>query len=86
MNLMPNTSYDNNTMGGQNNFIDQSDNLSHAASEPAGERRKGAYRKYGIKEYNNMKNQAASSKMGGLGANIGGEKWEIANKKKEIAR
>jgi hypothetical protein len=53
---MPNTSYDNNAMGGPNNFIDQSDNLSHAASEPAGDRRKGAYRKYGIKEYNNMKN------------------------------
>ena len=24
--------------------------------------------------------------MGGLGANIGSEKWEIANRKKEIAR
>jgi len=33
-----------------------------------------------------MKNTAASTKMGGLGANIGSEQWEAANKKKEIAR
>jgi len=26
-----------------------------------------------------------NSKVGGLGANIGGEKWEVAKRKKEIA-
>ena len=83
---MPNTSYDNNTMGAPKNLVDNGDNLSHAASEPAGDRKKGNYKKYGLKEYNAMKNTAASTKMGGLGANIGSEQWEIANKKKEIAR
>ena len=69
---MPNTTYDNPGMA-PGSRLDQSDNVSHAASEPTGDRRGKNYKKYGIKEYNNMKNQAAASKMGGLGANIGGE-------------
>jgi hypothetical protein len=42
------------------------------------------YKKYNIKDYNNLKSSVANSKMGGLGANIGGEEWEIAKRKKEI--
>ncbi len=70
---MPNTSYDNNTMGAPKGLVDNGDNLSHAASEPAGDRKRVNYKKYGLKDYNQMKNQAASTKMGGLGANIGSE-------------
>jgi uncharacterized iron-regulated protein len=42
------------------------------------------YKKYNIKDYNQLKQSVANSKMGGLGANIGGEEWEIAKRKKEI--
>ena len=70
---MPNTSYDNNVMGPPRGMVDTGDNLSHAASEPAGDRKRVNYRKYGIKEYNEMKSQVASTKLGGLGANIGSE-------------
>ena len=85
---MPNTTYDNphSAMAPQNRLQADNDNVSHAASEPAGERRKGNYKKYGLKDYNDMKSTAANTKLGGLGANIGSEKWEAANKKKEIAR
>lgn len=31
-----------------------------------------------------MKEVAAKTRLGGLGANIGGEQWEIAKRKKEI--
>lgn len=82
---MPNTSYDNN-LGAPNSLVDNGDQLSHAASEPAGDRKRGAYKKKGLKEYNQMMEAAANKKMGGLGANIGSEQWEIANRKKEIAR
>ena len=47
-------------------------------------RRTTNYKKYGMQDYNKMKKTAANSKMGGLGANIGGEQWEIAKRKKEI--
>jgi len=42
------------------------------------------YKKYNIKDYNQLKQSVANTKMGGLGANIGGEEWEIAKRKKEI--
>ena len=32
-----------------------------------------------------MKTQVQNTKLGGLGANIGGEQWELAKRKKEIA-
>ena len=84
---MPNTTYDNNhnsVMAPHNRLQADGDNISHAASEPAGDRKK--YKKYGLKDYNEMKSTAANTKLGGLGANIGSEKWEAANRKKEVAR
>ena len=42
------------------------------------------YKKYNIKDYNQLKVAQQNTKMGGLGANIGGEEWEIARRKKEI--
>jgi hypothetical protein len=47
-------------------------------------RRTTKYKKYGLKDYNNMKEVASKNRMGGLGANIGGENWEAAKRKKEI--
>ncbi len=79
--MMPNTTYEpNNPMGNitQNN----ADAVSVANSET---RKATKYKKYGIKDYNNLKNQLQTSKAGGLGANIGGEQWEIAKRRKEIA-
>lgn len=36
------------------------------------------YQPYNAKDYKNLKNQNESQKLGGLGANIGGEAWERA--------
>lgn len=40
---------------------------------------------YNLKDYHMLKNQLQNTKLGGLGANIGGEQWEIAKRKKEIS-
>jgi len=42
------------------------------------------YKKYNIKDYNSLQQNIKGQKMGGLGANIGGEQWEMAKRKKEI--
>jgi hypothetical protein len=42
------------------------------------------YKKYNIRDYNNLKANVQSQKLGGLGANIGTEEWEMAKRKKEI--
>ena len=39
-----------------------------------------------MKDYKQMKNQTQNTKLGGLGANIGGEEWEKAQSKKQAAR
>jgi hypothetical protein len=79
-NIIPNTTYDsNNGIGG---LIDQRDNVSVAGSE----KQRGNYKKYGLKDYKEKQASIKSQKMGGLGANIGGERWEVAKQKKEIAK
>ena len=45
---------------------------------------KSNYREYKLKDYKNMQT-AANQKVGGLGANVGSETWELAKRKKEIA-
>jgi hypothetical protein len=42
------------------------------------------YKRYNLKDYQNLKTSLKNTKLGGLGANIGGEKWELAKKKKII--
>lgn len=42
------------------------------------------YKKYNIKDYNMLQANLQSQKLGGLGANIGSEEWEVAKRKKEI--
>ena len=37
-----------------------------------------SYKPYNMKDYQNYKNIHQNTKMGGLGANIGGEEWEKA--------
>lgn len=44
-----------------------------------------AYKPYNIKEYQAMNNQTKQQKLGGLGANIGSDRWEEAQRKKEAA-
>ena len=80
--MMPNTTYDSGQKG--NNMIPQGSildgvNLNQFESQSvAGSEklRSSKYRKYGLKDYNNLKETLQNTKMGGLGANIGGEKWE----------
>jgi len=55
-------------------LIDQRDNVSIAGSE----KQRGNYKKYGLKDYKEKQASIKQQKMGGLGANIGGERWEIA--------
>eukprot|EP00347_Sterkiella_histriomuscorum_P023753 403333506 len=43
------------------------------------------YKPYTVKEYKQMVTTQQSSKLGGLGANIGGEDWEKAKRKQEQA-
>ena len=62
-------------------MIDQKDNISVAGSEKI-----RTYQKYNLKDYKEKQNSIKNQKMGGLGANIGGDKWEAAKRKKEIAR
>jgi hypothetical protein len=61
-------------------MIDQKDNVSIAGSERI------KSKKYNLKDYKDQQTTIKNQKMGGLGANIGGEKWEQAKRKKEIAR
>ena len=78
--MMPNTTYESaNPMAINNN-----DAVSIANSESK-KNINQQYKKYGIKDYNQLKHQLQNNKAGGLGANIGGEKWEMAKRKKEIA-
>lgn len=51
---------------------DQISNTNESVTDSVA-RKKVNYKKYGLKDYNSMKNQ--NLKMGGLGANIGGEVW-----------
>lgn len=43
----------------------------------------GNFKPYNINEYRQVKDMTSKQKMGGLGANIGGEEWEKAQRKKE---
>ena len=61
--------------------LNQFESQSVAGSEKL---RSSKYKKYGLKDYNNLKETLQNTKMGGLGANIGGEKWEAAKRKKEL--
>ena len=83
---MPNTTYDRNyKKGGVNSLFDstESDSQSGARSELLGSR--GGYKKYSIKDYQNLQMALRNQKVQrGLGPNIGGEEWEIAKRKKEI--
>jgi hypothetical protein len=45
---------------------------------------KSKFRRYNIKDYNQLQSSMQNLKMGGLGANIGSEKWEAAKRKKII--
>lgn len=78
------TTYDKNNQNinlvGQNRD-QQKDNIS-VKSENIKARK---YKMYNLKDYHNLKNQIQNTKLGGLGANIGGEQWEIAKRKKEIS-
>lgn len=78
--VMPNTQYDQPSKMGT--LTTQEDQISVAGSE---KRSKTNYKKYGLKEYKNLQNTLQNTKMGGLGANIGSEKWEAAKRKKEVA-
>lgn len=42
------------------------------------------YKRYNLKDYHNLQQNLKQQKMGGLGANIGSEEWELARRKKEI--
>ena len=44
------------------------------------------FRPYKLNDYKNMKNQQQNTRLGGLGANIGGEEWEKAQLKKQAAK
>ena len=80
---MPNTTYDN---GQKGNMMPQGVNNQYESQSVAGseKHRSSKYKKYGLKDYNNMKDTIQSQKMGGLGANIGGDKWEAAKRKKAL--
>lgn len=43
------------------------------------------YKAYNLKDFKSLKEQQQNLKMGGLGANIGSEEWEKAQRKKEAA-
>lgn len=62
-------------------MLDSKDNISVAGSEKI-----RSYQKYSLKDYKEQQNTIKNQKLGGLGANIGGEQWEQAKRKKEIAR
>lgn len=59
---------------------------SAAASATSSVRRNSKYRKYGQKDYNQLKENEQKTKLGGLGPNIGGAAWEVAKRKKEISQ
>jgi uncharacterized iron-regulated protein len=42
------------------------------------------YKRYNLKDYQNLQSTLQQQKMGGLGANIGSDEWELARRKKEI--
>ena len=67
---MPNTTYE----GTKPMAIRKVNDTQSVVSE--GRVRNGNYKKYGLKEYNQLQANMQSNKMGGLGANIGGEQWE----------
>lgn len=67
---------------GMNNDLDhievQRNVIGSAKGSKQGEKNSsGIYKPYNIKDFKNMQHQA-SVKLGGLGANIGGENWEQA--------
>lgn len=43
------------------------------------------FKPYNLKDFKSIKDQAQTQKMGGLGANIGSDDWEKAQRKKESA-
>jgi len=45
-------------------------------------RRSYKYREYSLQDYKMNDEKTKSVKLGGLGANVGSDKWELAQKKK----
>ena len=78
---MSNTKYDIPNNRGTN-LITQKD--QDAQSVNSKKTSASNYKQYGLKDYNNLKSNIQNQKYGGLGANIGDEKWEMAKRKKEI--
>lgn len=69
---MANTAYDKvqKPMGGIQNKLQDKLETQSEINDSAKRRQ---YKKYGMKEYNELKSNIQSQKMGGLGANIGSE-------------
>ncbi|CDW74030.1 UNKNOWN [Stylonychia lemnae] len=66
----------------------QSNNLNKVSSniqlgQSSSTTTSGLYKPYSVKEYKQMQQTSQQIKLGGLGANIGGEDWEKAKKKQE---
>jgi len=85
---MSNTSYDQTTnmssnLMNINNTNDKFD-VQSVVSGVTNKSKSTNYRRYNLKDYQNLQNSLQNTKLGGLGANIGGEKWEVAKKKKII--
>ncbi len=79
--MMPNTTYEQPIGLKANPYASaNADSLSVAGSE-----KMRKFKKYGLKDYQNLQSTIQNSKMGGLGPNIGSEQWEAAKRKKEIA-
>jgi len=79
---MANTTYDQTS---QVQYINNANNLDSVSMMSGSSKRPtGKYKKYNINDYQKLQSSLQTGKkMGGLGANIGSDKWEQAKRKKE---
>ena len=81
---MSNTTYDGNPVGSNMISVHDPHDSKSVVSGTSNATNKSKFRRYNLKDYQQLQSSMQNLKMGGLGANIGGEKWEVAKRKKII--